>query len=87
MIDTWTILALLSSLLFAVCLYSNQILQMPSSLVMIYRGIVMFLSLSLFIPFFTMPSNPMFWLFGCIQGAFVAYSDRKSFWCAQKYGG
>ncbi len=87
MSNLWWLLALFSGMLMAGMIYANQIFKMPSSLMMTYRGIVQSLILLPFIPFFAVPTNPLFWLFVIIQGLMVAYNDKKTFLCSRKYGG
>ena len=63
MSDLWWVLALFSGVLMAGMIYANQIFKMPSSLMMTYRGVVQGVILLPFIPFFAVPTNPLFWLF------------------------
>ena len=85
--ELWWLWALCSSIINGVIIYANQIFKMPSSLMMIYRGIVQSLLLLPFFPLFAMPQNPWFWGLGIIQGLIVAYSDKQVFLCSKLYGG
>ena len=85
--ELWWLLALLGSCLTGVIIYINQVFKMPSSLLMIYRGCVVALLLLPFIPFFTPPTDPIFWILAAIQGLVVAYSDKRMFLCSRIYVG
>lgn len=85
--ELWWLLALLGSCLIGVIIYINEVFKMPSSLLMIYRGCVVSLLLLPFIPFFTLPTDPIFWILSAIQGLLIAYSDKRTFLCSRIYGG
>lgn len=85
--ELWWLWALLSGVITSTTIYANQICKMPSSLMMIYRGSLMFLFLTAFAFFFEMPKSPWFWGLGIIQGLIISYSDKKTFLCSRIFGG
>lgn len=85
--ELWWLMALFASCLTGVITYINQVFKMPSSLLMVYRGVASSLLLLPFIPFFTPPTDPVFWVFSIVQGLIVAYGDKRIFLCSRIYGG
>ncbi len=87
MAELWWLLAVFSGMITGVMIYTNQIFQMPSSLVMVYRGILQSILLLPFFFFFEFPQDPIFWFLVMLQGLLVAYSDNRTFLCSKLYGG
>ncbi len=87
MAELWWLLALFSGMITGIMIYTNQIFQMPSSLVMVYRGFMQSILLLPFFFFFEFPKAPMFWVLVTLQGFLVAYSDKRTFLCSKIYGG
>lgn len=85
--ELWWFWALLSGIISSSTIYANQICKMPSSLMMIYRGIFMCLFLTIFSYWFEVPRSPLFWVLGVIQGLIISYVDKKTFLCSRIFGG
>lgn len=85
--ELWWLWAILAGFATGAVIYANQIIKMPSSLMMCYRGVLMCLMLTPFAFFFDLPSNPWFWVLGIIQGLLISYVDKKTFLCSRIYGG
>jgi hypothetical protein len=78
--------ALLSSMITAVYIYSNQILRLPASLLMVYRGLVLFAVMyAVSIPFGISLSNKFYYL-ALIQGLLIGYGDNAFFRSSKAFG-
>lgn len=87
MVELWWILALISGMITGINIYLNQIIKMPSSLMMVYRGLLAALLMIPFAPLFPLPQNIRFWVLVTIQGLLISYSDRKMYSGSKKFGG
>lgn len=83
---SWWFVALISSMLTAIFIYSNQILKLPASLLMIYRGLVLFVIMYIVsIPFDITLSNKFYYL-AMIQGLLIGYGDNTFFRSSKAFG-
>lgn len=84
--NLWWAAALLGSFLTSAYIYTNQILKIPSSVLMVYRGLGQVILFLPFIFFFTPVSDWRFYALCSIQGCLIAFNDYRLFRSSKAFG-
>lgn len=84
---SWVLPGLLYAFFNSVVIFVNEKFELQPSLLGMYRG---FGSALLALPFVLLmvppPTDPWFWVFGCIQGIMVGFFDYRVFAASSRYG-